>query len=178
MLFAIDFEPGSFMQLGLIGAVTTVLMLRLHITRRKQQLRDKQPRAAIEPGGRSHAPHEAMRLQAEIFDFTRDVQARLDNKIAMLQQLLSAADERISRLSELEAERLHVQSRGGDPVYAPAEGDPGLSLERDTARYAVVYGMADGGNSANVIARRLELPLGEVELMLSLRRRLPERRTA
>jgi hypothetical protein len=185
MLFAIDFEPGSFTKVLLIGAVTTVLMLRLYLTRRKQQIRDRQqlldkrPRVQSEPGVASHLPHETMRLQAEIFDFTRDVQARLDNKIAMLQQLLSAADERISRLTELEAERI-----GGVPRFA---GSPNLtsvevtgvdSYERESARYAVVYGMADAGHSANAIARRLELALGEVELMLSLRRRLPERRTA
>jgi hypothetical protein len=184
MLFAIDFDSSSFTRLLLIGAVTSVLMLRLHLTRRKQQLRDRQQRAAparsqAEPGVASHLPHETMRLQAEIFDFTRDVQARLDNKIAMLQQLLSAADERISRLTELEAKRIHgaspneagslhvaIDDRGGDPY------------ERESARYAVVYGMADAGHSANAIARRLEIALGEVELMLSLRRRLPERRTA
>ena len=42
MLLAIDFEPGSFLKLLLIGAVTTTLMVRLHLTRRKQQLRDRQ----------------------------------------------------------------------------------------------------------------------------------------
>jgi hypothetical protein len=186
MLLAMDFEPSSFLKLLLVGAVTTTLMLRLYLTRRKQQLlarqqtRTGQPRAQTEPGVASHLPHETMRLQAEIFDFTRDVQARLDNKIAMLQQLLSAADERISRLTALEAERLGGSMRGDTNLtFAPADdGGGGDPYERDSARYAVVYGMADAGHSANAIARRLEIALGEVELMLSLRRRLPERRTA
>lgn len=167
MVFAIEFDPGSFLMVALIGVATVTLMLRLHIVRRKQQLRDAKPAAAPQPR-MAQMPHEMLRWQTEIYDFTRDAQARLDNKIAMLQQLLMAADERIARLTTLESQRLQSPTRA-----APA-GD----VDHDAARYAVVFGMADAGNSSNAIAGRLGIPLGEIELMLSLRRRIPERRSA
>ncbi|MCE9607853.1 MAG: hypothetical protein K8U03_23450 [Planctomycetia bacterium] len=162
-----EFDPSSFLKLLLVGAVTTTLLVRLHIARRKQQLREAQP---VGEGSRvrdAYAPPETLRWQTEIHDFTRDVQARLDNKIAMLQQLLSAADERIARLEAMETRRLQ-----GAPRMVPGE------TVDETARYAAVFAMANAGNGPTTIADRLGMPLGEIEMMLSLRRRIPDRLSA
>jgi len=177
MLIAAGFQVVSLLPLLLLGIVTTTLMLRLHISRKKN--RGAGVREKFTPPIASDSSPEIIRRQAEMYDLAREVQARLDNKIAMLQQLLVAADERIARLSELESERLHVGPHkvvGSSMCSEAANGaDP---YERETARYAVVFGMADAGHNPMSIARRLTLPLGEVELMLSLRRRLPERPAA
>lgn len=177
MLFAAGFQVASFLPLLLLGVATATLMLRLHISRKKY--RDPAPASKFTPTAAANPQPDVMHRSVEMHEIAREVQARLDNKIAMLQQLLVAADERISRLSELESERLHVDRRRHiDPVFATAEDDDADPYARETARYAVVFGMADAGHNPMSIARRLTMPLGEVELMLSLRRRLPERPAA
>lgn len=179
MLLAAGFTFSSLASLLLVGLVTATLMMRLHIARRKQLSQAvASPLKAATSSYELDSP-ESMRRQVEIYDLTREAQARLDNKIAMLQQLLVEADERIARLSELESQRLHVgphrDIEGGAVGEGTSDADP---YARDTARYAVVFGMADAGHNPMSIARRLSLPLGEVELMLSLRRRLPQRPAA
>lgn len=179
MLLPTGFPIASLTSLLLVGLVTATLMMRLHVARRKQQLSASAKELGVASSSIELDSSESMRRQVEIYDLTREAQARLDNKIAMLQQLLVAADERIARLSELESERLHIGTHRTVESNAAADGtteaDP---YARDTARYAVVFGMADAGHNPMSIARRLSLPLGEVELMLSLRRRLPQRPAA
>lgn len=177
MLFAAGFEVARLLPLVLLGVATTTLMLRLHISRKKNRVSDSPAKFAL-PAAEDRSV-EVMRRQVEIYDLAREAQARLDNKIAMLQQLLVEADERIARLSELESERLNVgPHRRSESSFATDETLDADPYARDAARYAVVFGMADAGHNPMSIARRLSLPLGEVEMMLSLRQRLPERPAA
>lgn len=176
MLLAAGLDVAKFLPLLLLIVATATLMLRLHVARKKLLVPDRPEKAqasVVDVG-----TPELMRRHVEMFDMAREAQARLDNKIAMLQQLLVAADERIARLSELESERLHVGPYRDSELCTAEEAASADPYARDTARYAVVFGMADAGHNPMSIARRLALPLAEVELMLSLRRRLPQRPAA
>ena len=100
-----EFHPGSLQTLAVVAAVTTLFMMRARAARRRQQAGTAATPAAIV---RSHvesltvSTKDVRRTLVEMHDFARDTQATLDNKLAMLQQLLVAADERIARLEELE----------------------------------------------------------------------------
>lgn len=177
MLLAAGFDVARLLPLLLMIVAVGTLMLRLRNSRRKYRTSDTPVRLAA-PAVVSGSS-DAMRREVEFYDLAREAQARLDNKIIMLRQLLVEADERIARLSELESERLHIGPRREvEPTAALDATRAADPVARDTARYAVVFGMADAGHNPMSIARRLSLPLAEVELMLSLRRRLPERPAA
>ena len=91
-------------------------------------------------------------LQVNIMEFGRDVEGRLDTKIAVLKRLLADADERIKHLETLTKSG---QSRQAGEV---------LPLHRE------IYRLADEGLDKVEIARRTSATPGEVELILSLRK--------
>jgi len=90
-------------------------------------------------------------LQVNIMEFGRDVEGRLDTRIATLGRLVQDADERIKRLEELTSQA----TRG-------AHAMPPL--------YREIYRLADEGLDKVEIARRTGTAPGEIELILSLRK--------
>jgi hypothetical protein len=162
MLFAVAIEPRSLVVFAVIAAVTTWLVFRT--ARRTRSL--PEPTKANVP---SSASPEAERWQVELYDFARDVEARLNTKIAVLQQLIATADERIVKLESLglDEPRSAASASSAEPASPPR---PHFD-DSPSARHAAVYAMADAGNNAAAIANRLGTPIGEVELILSLRRR-------
>src|SRR6187402_1077166 len=100
MLFADRMEPGTFWLLVGAAGATTLVMFRVAAMRRKQQLADRQPEAPPTTAT-GRPPRGVERWEAELHDFAREVEARLDNKIAALQQLVILADERIAKLESL-----------------------------------------------------------------------------
>lgn len=135
------------------------------------------------------------RSMAEAEELTRRLAAILDAKAARLEVLIDDADERIGRLESLQgrtpSEPAGVQTgeprasirpridpaaldrarlaqltreRGESPPEPEDEHPP----EQDVRER--VYQLADGGASAIQIARELDQPVGQVELMLNLRR--------
>ncbi len=88
-----------------------------------------------------------------------ELAAMLDTRAARLEALLEDADERIRSLRA--------------SIPAPAHGDPSADATRDPAASrrrmaARVHELAAGGLSPLAIARAVEAPLGEVELVLAL----------
>jgi hypothetical protein len=57
-------------------------------------------------------------------------------------------------------------SRGGHPTHGAL-----------AQRYAAIWTLADGGTSPEVIARATGQPIGQIELILGLRRQIEEART-
>ena len=88
-------------------------------------------------------------LQVNIMEFGRDVEGRIDTKIATLARLIQDADERIKKLEELKGR----SSR--------ASGVPPLHAE--------IYRLADEGLDKVEIARQTAMTPGEVDLVLGLR---------
>lgn len=143
---------------------------------------------------------ELQHWEVEMHELARDLSGRLDSKLSALQQLVIQADARIARLEELLGERV-AAGRNAEPEPAPTSpafnrsnrigiNDPtepfpmpalklpeppptaaGASATGSDERYAAIYELSDTGLTAARIAERLGTPVGEVELILSLRRR-------
>ena len=138
-------------------------------------------------------------LEIQIHDFAREVSGQLDSKMAALEHLIRDADRAAARLeralsgsrdqeqppaepheaaplpkSQADALKTPVAqapSAGVPPNETKAEEDEGLSLPRPSRqqRHEEVYTLADYGYDAAEIAQRVGTPVGEIELILSLR---------
>ena len=121
-------------------------------------------------------------LMQELSEMSRKIVQQLDGRSAKLQELLKQADERIERLAELEqrAAASREEVRHSAPTTADAappptpSSEPQISIEIDP-RHERIYALEDEGLSAVQISNQLNIPEGEVELILALR---PRRRAA
>jgi hypothetical protein len=129
-------------------------------------------------------------LMVEMLETARQMTAQLDTRAAKLELLIRQADQRLeavkavgssapgatataaaatapsadaSQASNAVEENRDVEPASPAPAILPAETPP-------DPRHAEIYAMADSGRSPHEIARSLDRPNGEVELILALRR--------
>jgi hypothetical protein len=142
-------------------------------------------------------PNDLARWEVEMHETTRQLSAQLDAKLGLLQSLIADAQRAAARL-EVALDHAHPMLPPGSQAESllPAVGQ-GRDLPRHEStlrklaasiaesspsvvddeppaggwayRREEVYRLADYGFAAPEIARRVGSPLGEVELMLSLR---------
>jgi DNA-binding NarL/FixJ family response regulator len=106
-------------------------------------------------------------------EMARQISAQLDTRTQKLEMLIKEADEKMAELRALmeknvEPPRMKTMRLVDDDTellprrmtIPPSQPDP---------RYEQVYALADQGASAPEIAKRLNRPSGEVELILKLR---------
>ena len=116
-------------------------------------------------------------LLVELSEMARQMTAQLDTRAAKLESLIREADEKIETLRSLAAGGDGLVSRGVlvEAKLLEADAAPMRGVEDAVAvvdpRHAEVYQLADGGQSAQDIARRTGRPRGEIELILALRGR-------
>jgi hypothetical protein len=117
---------------------------------------------------------EVNRILVELNQTTHRNVTLLEDRISSLTELLARTDKKIAlarRETEKQelAERVYSELAGrrqgpatpaSAPIEPPAEGQPDPRIE--------AVRLAQAGLSPALIARRLSLPLGEVELILSL----------
>jgi hypothetical protein len=128
-----------------------------------------------------------------MLETARQMTAQLDTRAAKLDLLIRQADQRLDALKSAghggvaavaAAPAGNAQSHPADDANAStaveesretAPASPAAtSLPAETPpdpRHAEIYAMADSGRSPHEIARSLDRPNGEVELILALRRR-------
>ena len=92
------------------------------------------------------APVETLRWQAAMFDLQRDLKAELDTKIAVVQSLLREVDQRLAKL--------HAASVAAAGPLSAEQWAEAQRLQRE-------------GFSPCEIAKRIDAPIGDVELALS-----------
>ncbi len=63
------------------------------------------------------------------------------------------------------------------PSLAAPPSEREASINGISARYAAIWSLADSGASADVIARAMGQPIGQIELILGLRRQIDASRT-
>ncbi len=63
------------------------------------------------------------------------------------------------------------------PRLDPATGDRDAAISGLTERYAAIWALADNGAKPDVIARATGQPIGQIELILGLRRQIDGHRT-
>ena len=123
-------------------------------------------------------------------DTARELAAELDSKMSALEQLIREADRAAARLEQSlaaapqsvespgvtraepasQADGLRSSSRAGLPLEDEAPGaDVAPASGGDKRRYDEIYMLSDYGYPAAEIARRAGVPIGEIELILSLR---------
>jgi hypothetical protein len=111
-------------------------------------------------------PAQLLRWEVEMHDLARDISARLDSKIALLQKLLIAAEEREKHLAGLLA-KAAPDAAASAGALAQVNAAP-LVIKQD--RLGEIYRLADEGRSSCEIAQRVHSAVGDVELILSLPR--------
>jgi hypothetical protein len=126
----------------------------------------------------SDAPPEVLRWHVEMHETARDLKAEIDTKLALLQILIRDANAAATRLEQAaeRAEKLGVRDSLA-AIEAWATEEPHYEMPPNTTAPAAppessrIYALADRGYSWASIAHETGLPLGEVEMAMSLRGR-------
>jgi hypothetical protein len=133
--------------------------------------------------------NHALKLQNSLNELLRELQSLsqevtndLEEKLGQLKDLLQIADMKYEALSAPD----DGNDGNGEPEYQFAERKPPLepqnselelTIEDDeappmpSARYRQIYQLADDGCSLDEIARHLRMGKGEIQLILSLRKK-------
>ena len=122
----------------------------------------KSPEAAEKT--RRGPPDDLARWEVQMHDLARDLSGQLDSKIAILQILIRDAQQQADRLEA---------ALGRSPGHSTARRQMArLSGEGGDRRQAEIYRLSDDGYSSTAIAHEVGVPVGEVELILSLRAKI------
>jgi hypothetical protein len=144
--------------------------------------------------GLADAPAALLRWQVEMHETARDLKAELDSKLSALQTLVALArqerallEKALSRLQARDGQHARGTLADIEELGDPAALDDAERLAEVAARVSkfadelppdlfdrdrqslAVSRLADQGVPPSSIAEHLHLPLGEVELLLSLR---------
>jgi len=164
-----------------LAMMIVILLRRSHrkLGRRKQ---DESPIVQIprpKHEKRSHdaldAPADVLRWEVQMHETARDLSGQLDSKMSALLALIADADRAAARLETALGRPIDPSpSDVGPPTQAEAlgrrrEGDAAEDGGSPSQRREEIYTLADYGLDAAGIASRVGIPIGEVELMLSLR---------
>ncbi len=162
------------LSLGLIGLGCALMMIVVsRMLFRRDRRRDAHAAAnapaAAAPVTASGAAHDRLeRLMADAEELTRRLAAVLENRAARIEVLLEQADE---RLAALETARTSAPTTEASRTPPPAAGFS-LSDAAPTTDplHRKVYDLADRGLTPVDIARQIDRPTGQIELILALRR--------
>jgi hypothetical protein len=146
--------------------------------RSRQRFAPSEQSSPAEPARAAHnldAPGSLARWEVEMHELARDLSAQLDSKMRVLQELLRASEEERARL-EAALQRASGVAGNGDlrgVEHDAAERDcPPTGIGKsdgESLRYEPIYALADEGYSCAAISEQTGHPIGEVELILSLR---------
>lgn len=177
MLIA-EFTGSAGFFLFLVAGVTLWLLLRAHRALGGRPRNDAPLVRTPRPKSMPHAynPQAAAELggwEVRMHELARELSAELDSKMGALQHLIRLADERLARLDAAAAQ----DSAPRAPSAAVAENrldafEPSVPTRspKPNPRHEEVYALADAGHDSHAIAGYVGSPIGEVELILSLRR--------
>ena len=180
-------QPPWVIGLLLLGLLLSITGLFSALRRRKRS--GYRPAAGTSArdqleGARAGAPANARRdhradmdaIGVEIEQLARRVGAQLDNKAARLETLLNEAERTISRLESATAAAKRAALPAHDllatsPAASAQSSDDASEPQPRHARLTHdVHGLADQGLDAAAIAKAVDQPVGNVELILALRR--------
>jgi hypothetical protein len=195
-LFA-EMGAAQFIFLGAVVLVTLFLLLRTsrYFTRPKSPDPSwssiaRKPKETDSPGRGSCIPQEMAGWEVEMHEFVREIKAELDSKMRALQAVTADADRAADRLetalrgspnsaksSQNFREDVGMRQPGIDLSNLPASqaeslspaGVPRPEHSSVQAKKEEIYTLADYNMPPAEIASRVGHPVGEVELILSLR---------
>ncbi len=173
---------GQFVVLGFMLVLVAVILRRAAPRLPRRPARDavydlQDEIREIETGHASRLEKMELRLH----DFARDVEARIQTRLTLLDELVFDADQEIARLQQL-----LEQTRGGPQLVKPFGPDSTtraraavpaadessaaeMTAGGDDRQKARIYALADAGLTAKDIADQTGQPLARVILCLNLR---------
>lgn len=165
----------SSQQIAVLAVVVVATVLMLLSTRRKIREAQNTPRAYARDQYRrlkeeKQAIGSAQEVMLEMEQLARHIHGQIDTRYAKLEALLRDADRKIAELKRLPA--TGAAARGLDVTI---DGAADESSEVTTAPaadvlHAAVHRLADAGLAPSEIAAEQDRTIGEVELILALRK--------
>lgn len=181
-----------------VAAYLVVRITRQRVVRGRSSTSDT-PRAVRPRADRGHhldAPAAMQQWEVDMHEIARDLSARIDSKMGLLEGLIRTAEREANRLERAIAEA-QAQPASGDRHPPPSDDaasddaasdettihpiatqaaeaaksalNAATSTEHLLPRQEQIYQLADQGLAAGEIARQVGSPIGEVQLILSLR---------
>lgn len=169
----------SSQQIAVLAVVVVATVLMLLSTRRKIREAQNTPRAYARDQYRrlkeeKQAIGSAQEVMLEMEQLARHIHGQIDTRYAKLEALLRDADRKIADLKRLSA--TGDARRGLDvTVDGPTDdsaGEPSAASIAPVADvlHAAVHRLADAGLAPSEIAAEQDRTIGEVELILALRK--------
>ena len=176
MTLALNWQPyvllaGLFIiLLSLLRAMRRHYQTQAHPNPRRRGTATARPAPAAARANRD-IQRSMEQLLVELHAVSRDINAQLDTKMRALTQLTDQARREADRLERLLAQADRTGTADRAPSMAPSA--PETTTEPAGApedpRRRQIFELADAGLSTVEIARQTGQPVGEVELILSLR---------
>jgi septal ring factor EnvC (AmiA/AmiB activator) len=141
--------------LGILGLVLVGVALLRRAQLRGVTLREATRAQRTMQRGQHDVTKSLAELLTQLEEVSRRIDAQVETQLTKLQAALDAADQRVAQLT--------AKPGAAPPTPDPADTDPATRRRR-------VYELADSGTVPISIAETLRLPLGDVELLLNLRR--------
>lgn len=134
-----------------------------------------QPARSRDASGPHSANADAARSEVHLHETARELCARIDSKVLLLDAVIRRADERIRRLETL-LERSELTRETGDPVEARGDSRDPSPVPRGTAsgespdesQARAIAELSAQGYSATTIAHRLKLDVSQVQHQLAV----------
>lgn len=158
--------PTALAIVGFVAIGWTMLRSAKKRARARRTSESEDPRERISRLRESAQKRSSDTYQAEAAELTRHLSAQLDAKCEALEQLIAQADERLARLDAALGDQRSEAKGSGKVDASPqiASADDGDVTRRE------VFRLADDGLDPLEIAQKLRQPIGQVRLMLALRR--------
>lgn len=165
----------SMVQWGLLLVAGVIVVAIIWSSQRKMSRAARMPNptdlAAMSDRNRlASATRNLEELLTELDDLSRRIHGRLDSRIARLETLIREADRRIADLSSPEHDAARAAAAIDVTLSAESPATPAKAEAAPDDRQAAIHRLADGGLTPAEIATELNQPLGEIELILALRR--------
>ncbi|MBY0588802.1 hypothetical protein K2X85_16640 [bacterium] len=109
-------------------------------------------------------------LEVKLYNTFRELNARLENKMQAMNDLINESEGKIRRLEQLQ-QRQDKSSSVEGPTVLNIESAGSASPLPPAERFAEIYQMEDRGMTPAEISQRVDQPLGEIQLILGLRKR-------
>ncbi|MHC4663706.1 MAG: DUF6115 domain-containing protein [Planctomycetota bacterium] len=187
--------------IGVAALAVAILALTIMVFRTRGRIRERSEssenfrRDAAEAGS---VRRELDQLLVDIEAMCREITAKLDTKMRVINELITQADERIEKLRSINAEnqasepmstpenakedvpaensmrKVEINNDSGEKsepekmIDAPLKDSESIDTD---PRFSRIFEMSDAGADIITIAKETGMPKGEIKLVLGLRRR-------
>lgn len=177
----------QFVEIFLIVVGALLLALAAWLEKRRSEAEGRRaPRqivSGVSGGNAVKLQTSLTELLNELHTLSRDMTVDLEQKLSELKELLQLADTKLEELSSANSRGRHMgnsparQRAEAESPPKPPEPELEVTVEDDNTappppnRYQQIYQLADEGFRLDDIARHVQMGKGEIQLILSLRKK-------